>query len=49
MPLATGSPRVTKTIGAWNREKYRETAAYSLENTGRRYELRSIDGHKKHF
>ena len=32
-----------------NREKYRETAAYSLENIGRRYELRSIDGHKKHF
>jgi hypothetical protein len=29
--------------------KYRETAAYSLENTGRRYELRSIDGHKRAF
>jgi hypothetical protein len=36
-------------VSAGTREKYRETAASGLENTGRRCELRSIDGHKKHF
>jgi hypothetical protein len=44
-----GRQRVKRVANAMDPEKYRETAAYGLENTGRRYELRSIDGHKKHF